>query len=294
MRNRVTTAAILISLTACAQIKPDTVITAKDTTITRYSVVVKSITYDTLKSITVIPVVQSLYLRKNLRFEMTTENSDALTKFAQFALYNWNSLGECCGYSIERSTDYARAGNYSTRYELNKTDADVALSKRTEAARYSGDEPTLAERWYGGSYFLYNWVTDIAPELVTQWQSKLGSNPPLALWSNNGKWEAVLFGTTHKYLGATEKNKWTDFVFHVKWSTTSNGLIEVWKDGIKVLSYTGANSYEGYPGNYMKVGIYKWPWKKGQTSYTTKRVMYADEIRIGNEFSNYDDVKPGN
>lgn len=239
----------------------------------------------------VAPVV--IPVRSNLRFEYTSENTDALTKFAVNLPYNWNSLGKCCGYSITRSADFARSGKFSTRYELNKTDPDIYASKRTEAARASNDEPTLAERWYGASYYPKDWVNDPAPELVTQWQSLKGVSPPLALWSNNGNWEVVLFGVSHKVIGALESNKWTDFVFHVKWSTGADGLIEIWKDGIKQPSISGANTYSGYPGNYMKNGIYKWPWAHPDkyTSKTTKRVIYIDDVRIG---SSYKDVAPGN
>ena len=239
--------------------------------------------------------------RTNLLFDFTTEPSSALTLFAQNSLTNWNSIGACCSYSVQRSSDYSRAGSYSTRYELNSTDADVASSKRAEASRYSYDEPSgNIERWYGASYYLpTDYVTDAAPELLTQWQSTKGVSPPLALWTSNGKWLIVQnldAGASQTTVSDYAKGGWTDFVFHVKWSTGSDGLIEVWKDGVKVFTKSGINTYTGITaGNYMKVGIYKWPWKKTDTynSTTTRRIIYADEIRIGNALATYNDVKPG-
>lgn len=234
--------------------------------------------------------------RANLRFEYTSEQSDALTKFGTGLLNYWNGLDRASTvYSFKRITNFGRTGTSCTRVELRNTDADVAGSKRAEARRASNDEPTLAARWYGMSYYPENWIKDTSPEAVTQWQSKKGISPPLAIWSNNGYWELVVFGTIHRKIAPIETDKWTDIVVHVKWATGSTGLVEVWKDGVKMVTYSGQNSYIGYPGNYMKCGIYKWPWAHldKYKSITTKRVIYFDEIRIGNELATYNDVKPG-
>jgi hypothetical protein len=173
----------------------------------------------------------------------------------------------------------------------------VARSKRCESSRGTKAEPTVrVERWYGASYFLPSaYVSDQAPELLTQWHTVAGGSPPLALWTQNGQWNILIFGKKRKIIGNYEKNKWTDFVFHVKWSPYSDGFIEVWKDGAKVFTYSGANIYKGTSyGAYMKTGIYKWPWKAGSYhSTTTKRVVYIDDVRIGNSAATYKDVVPG-
>lgn len=291
---------LFYSVSAISQIKPDTTITATDTLISFYSVkprfdTIVTVSFDTTKVVVVKKVIKpSPYVRQNLLFDFTAENADALIVFGVNLLHNYNSIGKCCVYSAIRSKDCARTGDWSIRYELNKSDPDIYKSKRTEAARASNDEPTLAERWYGASYYPKDWVKDPSPELVTQWQSLKGISPPLALWSNNGVWELVLFGINHKPLGVLESDKWTDFVFHVKWSVGSDGLIEVWKNGQIVLSFRGPNSYAGYiTGNYEKNGIYKWQWKSDpNNSKTTKRVIYIDDVRIGNDKSQYKDVAP--
>ena len=233
--------------------------------------------------------------RHHLLFEFTAEGDNCLHSLAKRSRDSWNSLGGCCPYSITRSDQVARSGKYSTRYELNINDDDVAKSKRAEAARASDDESTLSERWYGASYYLpKEYVPDICPELITQWQSRKGVSPPLALWTNNGIWQIVQFGKSHTDLGPYETGKWVDFVFHVKWSTGSDGLIEVWKEGKKVFSTTGENTYTDFDtGNYMKNGIYKWGWKKGYPTNTDKRVLFIDDVRIGDESASYEDVAPG-
>ncbi|MCW3115926.1 MAG: hypothetical protein JWM28_8 [Chitinophagaceae bacterium] len=237
----------------------------------------------------------------HLMFEYTVESSSALS-VALNSFTQYNSFAKCCSYSVQRSSSYHNTGSYSLRYELNKSDGDVAGSKRSEANLATTYEPVLkVERWYGMSFYLpSDYITDPAPEIVTQWQSPKGVQPPLAIWTYNGNWLVALSSgtttikTTTTSIGTYAKSAWTDFVVHVKWSTSTDGLIEVWKNGTKVFSKTGANTYTGQTrGNYLKDGVYKWPWKSGTyASNTTKRVFYLDDVRIGNNYAVYADVAP--
>lgn len=235
-------------------------------------------------------------VRTNLLFDYSAEASNALSAFAPKSLSLWNFAGKCCTHSIQRTNALARSGSYSTRYELRKTDGDVGGSKRAETSRSSKEDLTSTyERWYGASYFLpTDFATDRSPEILTQWHCEKG-NPPLALWVKDGKWQIVKFGNQVSIIGTAEKNKWTDFVFHVKWSPGTGGLVEVWKNGVKMYSRTGQSIYTGLRyGVYMKSGIYKWQWKTGTVSTTTKRVVYIDDVRIGSNLAKYSDVAPGN
>lgn len=70
---------------------------------------------------------------------------------------------------------------------------------------------------------------------------------------------------------------WYDFMFHFKWSTGSGGLSEMWINGTKVLSASGANLYQGtsQPGTcngtnnacptYLKNPNYHAPWDNVST-----------------------------
>ncbi len=297
---------LLFGLSTSAQIKPDTVITATDTLISFYTVKAEfdtliTVHYDTTKIVVVKKVVvhPATYVRKNLIMDFTVEQPDALIRTGMNLYYYWNGFDKASNalaYAFTRSNVYKRAGDWSMRVELRRTDNDVAGSKRAEARRASNDEPNLKERWYGMSYFLPNdYIPDPAPELLTQWQSLKGISPPLAIWTNNGRWQIVQYGNVSTDLGVYETGKWTDYVVHVKWSLSNDGLIELWKNGVKVFTKTGPNSYPGYAtGNYMKSGIYKWRWHSDPASSKTYvRIVYQDEIRIGNENATYNDVKPG-
>jgi Polysaccharide lyase len=234
--------------------------------------------------------------RKNLVFNFTSEASNSLTATYCTSPNYWCSFQGYASYSFQRSTAYVRSGSYSIRYELRKTDGDVFRSKRAESNRATSSEPVgKCERWYGASYYLpSDYVTDPAAESLTQWY------PGLSLWTVNGEWRMVQFGDNanqSRSLGMYERNKWTDFVFHIKWTTASDGLIEVWKNGTKIVSKTGATIKSGTTVYcpYFKTGIYKWPWKStgGAASITTKRVAYIDDIREGNSLATYADVAPG-
>ena len=82
-------------------------------------------------------------------------------------------------------------------------------------------------------------------------------------------------------------------MFHVKWSHKSDGLLEVWKDGKLVVRKTGPNTYNDKRGPFLKMGIYKPQWKsKPELSKVTKRVIYFDEVRVGDASASYEDVVP--
>jgi hypothetical protein len=236
--------------------------------------------------------------RKNLLFNFTTEPTNAFSYLSYTSPAAYGSLQKYATYSINRVNTVARTGSYSARYELRKSDGLVGFGKRSEALRYSKSEPVVkVERWYASSYYLPgDYITDAAPECVTQWHTNIGS-PPLSLWTQNGQWRITRFGNKQTIVGNYTKNKWTDFVFHVKWSTGSDGLIEAWKDGIKVLTFTGATILTGTSyGAYMRTGLYKWPWNPTSSiaSSTLQRVLYVDDVRIGNANATYYDVAPGN
>lgn len=236
--------------------------------------------------------------RQNLIFNYTTEPANSLTSFSYTSPVLYGSLQKFASYSATRTASLARTGIYAVRYELRKTDGLIGYGKRTETCRYSKGEPLgKLERWYAASYYLpSDYVSDAAPESITQWHTNIGS-PPLSLWTQNGQWRITRFGNKQTIVGNYEKNRWVDFVFHVKWSTAADGLIEVWKNGVKVYTFTGVTMYAGTEaGAYMRTGIYKWPWNPTSkiVSTTTKRVLYIDDVRIGNQYATYRDVAPGN
>ena len=56
-------------------------------------------------------------------------------------------------------------------------------------------------------------------------------------------------------LGPITKNVWYDFVYHIKWSSKSDGIFDAWINGKKVATFRGPTLYAGQ-GCYLKPSNY--------------------------------------
>lgn len=230
----------------------------------------------------------------------------------------------CCEHSGEIVSSPTRGGNYAAKLTLNRDDPVVKKGKRVELKRYGagrtgskdlyGFSVLGSENWYGFSIYLPNdWVEDTAPDIVTQWHDRpdfwFGENwkrPSLSIsidgknWSIGNVWDPKLVtkdsniaGQERLWSGAIKKGAWTDWVFHVKWSHKSDGLIEIWKDGKLIVNKRGPSTYNDLLVPYLKIGSYKYTWKSNKPpSIVNQRVIYFDELRIGDASASYEDVVP--
>jgi hypothetical protein len=218
----------------------------------------------------------------------------------------------CRSSALVVSSDVARKGKTSARFEFTKS--DVTTYNGYTRAEIHLNSPADAENWYGFSNYLpTDFVSDPLAEKIAQWHEipdwDLGENwrsPPISLGIQNGRyylqvlWAAAAVNTNATKdgekdidLGPVDLGKWNDWVFHIKFSYKSDGILEIWKNKVKVYTLYGPNSFndENYP--YFKVGIYKWGWN-GWASYSpeSKRVLYYDEVRVGNKNANLTSVSP--
>lgn len=208
----------------------------------------------------------------------------------------------------------ARAGKQALKTSLDR-DKDTC-SYRTEV---SGPRAEIGkEYWYGFSIFLPDdYVPDRIWEIVAQWHGvpdfdvgETWRNPVMALFTTNGRWSWVTrwdakrntfstgkrqYGGTHTYdLGTYARDVWTDWVVRVKWSYGPDGILQVWKDGRKVVDRNGPNAFNDAKGPFFKMGLYKgWRDPKKRSDAVRKRVLYHDEFRMGGADASYDDVAPG-
>jgi hypothetical protein len=219
----------------------------------------------------------------------------------------------CCSHSAQIVNFPVRAGNQAVKFTLKKDDPHVAGSKRAELKL--GGVPANSEQWYGFSVFLpSDYKQDPMGEIIAQWHDlpdrDLGESwrsPALCLKTQNGRfildrhWDSKqvtkkgeVSGDTIDF-GSYQTGKWTDVVFHVKWSYDSSGLFEVWKDGKLEVSRTGPTYYNDERGPYLKIGMYKGAWKhQPENSTTSERTIYFDEVRVGDASARYEDVAPRN
>jgi len=76
--------------------------------------------------------------------------------------------------------------------------------------------------------------------------------------------------------------KWEKFVLHCRYSTGSDGLLEVWKDGVKYINTTGANAIS-FNRFRIKWGLYLGIGNSAGQDLT----CYFDDVKIGGSGSSY-------
>ena len=202
-----------------------------------------------------------------------------------------------------------RLGRYGMRTDLDRYKSKV--QNRTEVRVVAPDPKENQEYWYGFSIYLpSDFVPDnVAWEIVAQWHQipdahEQATNPPMSLstykgiWKLNNKWTSnptttkSNLGTRTFTFGTYARGRWTDWVFRIIWSYGNDGLIEAWKDGAKVLSAKGPNTYNDDRFPFFKMGIYK-GWKPGlPVGPVTSRTLYHDEFRRAGPGGSYTDVTP--
>jgi hypothetical protein len=256
---------------------------------------------------------ESLNLESVTPVERNTDNLLLTELFENSNLENNPGLSDFYGefavdHSFALDENIKREGNAAGRFEIDKNDPKIWSATRSEFSEAS-KSITRPEGWYGFSqYFPDSYTFDSSGEVITQWhdQSDAGESvdrsPSNAIISSDGRlkwmlrWDADAImdsgftdGTIYIDLGTIPKKKWIDWVVHIKYSHTNTGILEVWMDGEKVIDRQNMpNAYNDVSYPYLKFGLYKWSWGNS----TTNRVMYFDEVRVGDENSSYDEVKP--
>lgn len=220
----------------------------------------------------------------NIIHEETFEGSRPLTQFIHRQLAG--------GHSFTTTTSPVLEGQRAGRFELRKSDPVVTTSGIRAQVLFQNSllDQLKNEGWYSfGVYFPSNEFTpDDDEESITYWRhSNASAVISLRVMSDRFKFR---FGNEIIDLGPVVKDFWHQYVFHIVHSTGSNGLVEVWKNGEKVLTKKGKNSALSAQPQW-KIGVYKASWEKRNTN-TTKRVVYYDNVKIGNRNATYEEMLP--
>ncbi|WP_158546246.1 polysaccharide lyase [Adhaeribacter pallidiroseus] len=229
--------------------------------------------------------------RKNLIAEERLEPSLSNTFGRQ--IYTSN------GFGINSSL--SRSGSRSIRLELVKDGSAI----RSELYY---NQPTTTNGWYGLSLYIpsSSWPNESNSdgwEIITQFHGTTDSGdgkrvPPISLSVSRGRFVLTVNYSAKRFnnepdgkvrydLGPAIKDKWVDFVYHIKYSYRSDGQLQLWMNGNKLVDYTGPNTYNDAANPYFKLGVYKRNWGNG-----SKRVIYFDDVRMGDGNATYNDVAP--
>lgn len=217
---------------------------------------------------------------------------------------NWGATQLCCAHSAQIVTEPVRAGRYAIAFIVNRDDPNVRKSKRAEL-RLSGT--TMGEHyWYGFSVFVPgDWTPSPAPVTAVQWHAvpdvligELGQSPALRLlvrddqWMIANRWDPArvsrsLWGFSRQGAAAIlwsaplDRGRWTDWIFHVRWSFDASGIVEIWKDGTLVAKRAGANTFNDWIAPYFKIGVYVPSWGvPNHGDPVSRRSLLFDEIRV--------------
>ncbi|KKL79358.1 hypothetical protein LCGC14_2015650 [marine sediment metagenome] len=200
----------------------------------------------------------------------------------------------------------ARVGTHCMKSHLavGETRAEVSMPSKIKAV---GNE-----YWYGFSIFLpkpfevnsawesvANWHARPDFDIQESWRSApitlLTAHPQTADgWTLGVRWDSKrnsnvgIEGTDFYEFGAYETGVWTDWVFHVKWEYNETGLLEVWKNHVKVLGRRSPNCFNDEYGPYFKMGI-----NRAGRSAGAARTIYHDEFKMADANGTYEDVAPG-
>jgi hypothetical protein len=207
---------------------------------------------------------------------------------------------------VRRVSGASREGRHKIRFAVNPR----PRSFRAEITRKT--VPVGSDCWYGFSINVpKRWQRDHKGTILAQWHAlvprKVDNYPVLALYLIDDTWQVRMnwnvSGDTSQGpgwhqkkfpLGAARKGGWTDWVVHARWSHRSDGLLQVWQDGKRLVDYRGPNEYVDPTGPYFKMGIYHPAWRHGDATippHTIPLVSYADAIRFARNGS-YAAVKP--
>jgi hypothetical protein len=218
---------------------------------------------------------------------------------AAFATYGINKQIET-SYGLTLASSPVFEGSKSGRFELRDTDP---MNNNGTRAEVSFPTQSNLNRWYSFSVYFpsADYKYDDADELINQWHQGGGVTPSITLGTKLDRYRFIVKETpTTKQtydLGSIAKDKWNTFVFHIKHSSKTDGLIELWINGQKVVSRTGINMYDLSSGQFYspkwKLGVYKSAWNGTNTTLTNKRVLFYDNVRIGSESATLADMASG-
>jgi hypothetical protein len=194
-----------------------------------------------------------------------------------------------CGFYLQaaassRATITSPGRDGSTAAELTTQPGDSNLFGSGTAERADVDLGTSAsycnqgqDEWWAHSIMfpqsyvippagaIWNWgvVFDFHHTGATgQPNFQIASLPTgLEFWVSGGP--TVVNGPTdpgfyRAAIGPVTKNVWYDFMYHVKWSSGSDGFFQAWLNGQQLMNYSGATLYVGQ-SCYLKLANYHTP-----------------------------------
>ena len=233
-----------------------------------------------------VPPSDTSGTRNNLIYEEKMEGSAPFSTAHGMEVGTWD-------YALQFVTSPVFQGQKSARFEIRIDQPLIQNGKRSEVTIVKGSDGDITkDTWYSFSaYFPTDgYEFDSEREVINQWYQD--GSPATSIRTQEDRFlleSGNTMDTREQYdLGPITKNTWHEFVLHFIHSYGSDGLIEIWHNGTKVLTVNGGNMYDDVLPKW-KIGLYKAAFKT-DNSLVTKRVIYFDNIRVGNSNATYADM----
>ena len=234
-----------------------------------------------------------------LFFSFTTSsvNSATLKVNNGFETGNLGPL-KCSGNCPVVSTVQKKSGNYSAKYTLTP---NLSTKYRTEStiSNEDGNFKRGKEYWLSLDYRYEDWKKDSSADFGPfqvhttpgSWDKGCGigaaySTAPFFMMTQNGEAKFVTYRGKILWKGPIQKKQWLNITVHFRISAGSDGFVEAWKDGVKIGRVTGSNFHlkDGcglsMKDPYFKMGVYKWDWKEGKLTSSSRRQLFIDNLKI--------------
>jgi Polysaccharide lyase len=221
-------------------------------------------------------------------------------------------FGSSHSFALVTAPEPVFQGSRAARIKLKASDPMLSGGTRAEVT-VVGDS-VKEEMWYSFAMYFSSagFELDSTKEIISQWHqledAHLGEqsqSPATHLLIHKDNFilgvgyskDSVSKGVDPDYLqnydlGPVTKDTWHEFVFHFIHSYQDEGLVEVWHNGTQKVHHLGGNMYNNVLMPKWKVGIYKWKWNGEDTTNTRKRIVYLDNIRVGNKTATLADMAP--
>jgi hypothetical protein len=204
-----------------------------------------------------------------------------------------------CGQALRlevRRSDSLLAGRHRAQIQVSRNGLGNGSVGVPSGSTFAGTRGS--EVWFGFSVYVPStWVfeTGYAPETIFE-LFEGNRTPPIQMNISGDDWQIQTqtgYGSqgnsswSAKYTNhPITRGAWTDFVFHVKYSSGSDGIFQVWINGTKVRDTPGPNVYSDGVSVIKPIwGIYKWSWNgttSGGNSIVSSRWLLLDNVRATN------------
>jgi hypothetical protein len=226
----------------------------------------------------------------SLIYEEKVEGSTPFSTANDWDVGDWD-------YALQFVSDPVFQGSKCARFEIREDQPLVANGKRSEITIVKGADGEISKNtWYSFAVYFptVGYEFDHEREVINQWYQN--GSPATSLRTDEDR---ILLETGNTMdtrvridLGPIVKDKWHEVVMHFIHSYGSDGLIELWLDGEKKVTKYGGNMYDDILPKW-KIGLYKSAFKDG-TSDVYKRIIYFDNVRVGDQNNSYETMKPNN